>query len=207
MLEGLTDGTLALLAQYGYLALFVFIVLETAWITHFVPSEVVIPFAALALVSGSASFAFFVAVLTVGSVVESLVAYTLFGRYGDRLLARYGDRWFVPSEEVDRSKAWFRRWGERLMFWGRLLPVLWTPISVPAGFAAMDRRKFVAYSAPGWAVYMTALGALGYGGADGKAPLDVVVAFVVARTEASPLVLVVTLAGVVAWKGRDRLRG
>jgi len=113
----------------------------------------------------------------------------------------------VPSEEVDRSKAWFRRWGERLMFWGRLLPVLWTPISVPAGFAAMDRRKFVAYSAPGWAVYMTALGALGYGGADGKAPLDVVVAFVVARTEASPLVLVVTLAGVVAWKGRDRLRG
>jgi len=66
--------------------------LETAWIIYFVPSEVLIPFAALALVSGSASFAFFVAVLTVGSVVESLVAYTLFGRYGDRLLARYGDR-------------------------------------------------------------------------------------------------------------------
>lgn len=83
---------------------------------------------------------------TVGAVVGSLIACYRFGVNGDRVLQRDGRVLRVLDSEVERSEAWFRRWGEGLTFWGRVVPVLRTPISILTGFARMDRRRFTLHS-------------------------------------------------------------
>ncbi|MGM0591405.1 MAG: DedA family protein [Halobacteriota archaeon] len=170
--EWLTGALLSFIHEYGYVALFVFIVLETAWIIHFAPSELIIPAAAVVLVTDPVSFAFFVTILTVGAVLGSLLAYYLFGVNGDAVMRRYGHVLRIPESEVERSQAWFRRWGEGLLFWGRVVPVLRTPISIPAGFARTDLRRFTVYSGGGWLAYNVILVWLVYGGENERAPID-----------------------------------
>jgi membrane protein DedA with SNARE-associated domain len=166
MVAGLIDTVLSLLSQYGYFALFIFVVLETGYVIHFVPSEVVLPVAVPGLVSGPTTFALFVLNATVAAVVGSLLAYYLFGVSGAHLLERSERIERLTAGEVERSQRWFRRWGEGLLLWGRLVPVVRTPISIPAGFAGTDLRRFVSYSAAGWLLYATALTAFAYVGTD-----------------------------------------
>lgn len=200
----LTDAALATVADHGLLALFVFILLETAWVIHFVPSEVVIPAAAIHFVEGPASFAALVGLLTVGAVLGSLVAYYLFGVAGDRLLGRF-DRW-VPESEVERSKRWFRAYGEHSLAWMRLVPVLRTPISIPAGYARTPLGSFTLYSAAGWLVYNAALAGLVYSDGTHRSPAGAALAY----AQSAPLVTSVVLGAVgllmgAAWWRRDRL--
>ncbi|WP_142857578.1 DedA family protein [Salinigranum halophilum] len=206
--DAFTQALIGFIQTYGYLALFVFIVLETAWIIHFAPSEVIIPVAAAYLVTTPEEFALFVAVGTVGAVIGSLLAYYLFGVNGDRVLQRYGHVLRVPESEVERSKAWFRRWGEGLMFWGRVVPVLRTPISVPAGFARMSVRTFTVYSFGGWAIYNAALVWLVYAEAGERAPIDYVIEPLGRAAESSPTLLaavgLVACLGGAAWWWRRR---
>jgi membrane protein DedA with SNARE-associated domain len=208
--DAFTQALVGFVQTYGYLALFVFVVLETAWIIHFAPSEVVIPFTAAYLVTTPGEFVLFVAVGTGGAVLGSLLAYYLFGVNGDRILQRYGHVLRVPESEVERSKAWFRRWGEGLMFWGRVVPVLRTPISVPAGFARMNVRTFTVYSFGGWAVYNAALVWLVYAGAGERAPIDYVLAPLTRAAGSNPallagLAVVTCLAGGLWWRRRERV--
>ncbi len=217
-LQWLTDAAVTVVEQYGLTALFLFIVLETAWIIHFVPSEVVIPAVAFQLVTDPVSFAVFVTVMTVGAVLGSLLAYYCFGYYSDVILDRYGDRLHLPESEIERSKRWFRRYGEGFLLWGRLVPVLRTPISIPAGYARTPLPKFVGYSTVGWLAYNTALVWLVYGGS-GDAPITVAYGLVapsldgpLAWLAANPTIaavgtLVAGGAAAVAWARRDRLGG
>lgn len=213
----LTDAVLAFVHQYGYVALFCFIALETAWILHFVPSEIIIPIAAVGLVTDPFSFAVFVVIMTAGAVLGSVLAYYLFGRYGDRVLQRYGHVLRVPQSELDRSKRWFRRYGEGFLLWGRVIPIVRTPISIPAGYAETPMVRFVAYSTVGWFLYTSALVALVYSGTGSQSPLDVAVGAaepvwgpVLSFTQGSPLVVVALLAlasgaSVLAWVRRKQL--
>jgi membrane protein DedA with SNARE-associated domain len=207
-LAWLTEATVSFIETYGYVALFVFLVLETAFILHFIPSEVIIPLAALFMITGPMSFALFVVVATVASIIGSLLCYWLFGVNGERIARRYGHVLRIPEEEIDKSKEWFHRYGEGLMFWGRLVPVVRTPISIPAGFAEMSVGKFSAYSAVGWAVYMSLLAGLGYSnGGETRAPIEVAIAAVWPIVEANPVATTVavvasTVACVIAWRRR-----
>jgi membrane protein DedA with SNARE-associated domain len=188
--EGVTDWSIALVTDYGWLALFVFVVLETAWIMHFAPSEVVIPLAAVPLVTGVESLVLFVVVLTAASILGSLLCYWLFGVNADRVLARYEDH--VPSRELDRGREWFDRHGTGLVFWGRLVPIIRTPLSIPAGVSRMNLRRFTAYSAGGWLVYWIPISLLGYNDEHGKAPIELAYSTTLGFARSSPL-----LAGVV----------
>ncbi|WP_435365015.1 DedA family protein [Haloarchaeobius sp. DYHT-AS-18] len=207
-LAWLTDFSIAFIESYGFIALFVFVVLETSFILHFIPSEVVIPLAALFMITGPTTFGLFVAVSVVGGIIGSLLCYWLFGVNGERLMRRWGHIVRMPDDEIDKSQEWFNRYGEGLMFWGRFLPVLRTPISIPAGFAKMDLTKFSFYSGAGWAIYVAALAGLGYSnGGEAKAPIEVAWAAVWPVVQANPVastvvVVLVTALGTVAWQRR-----
>lgn len=213
--EPLTDAAVSLISQYGYVALFLFILLETAWIIHFVPSEIVIPLVAIHIVTDPFSFAVFVTIMTTGAVLGSLVAYYLFGYYGEYVIQRYGHILRIPESEIERSKRWFRSYGEGFLLWGRLLPVLRTPISIPAGYAGTSLRTFIPYSAAGWLCYNAALVGLVYSGEDSRSPLSVAleyakplyagpVSFVQSYPSIGALGLVIVAGvSVIAWKHRD----
>ena len=146
-------------------------ILETAFILHFAPSEIVVPFAASQLVHDPLSFGLFVLDTTAGVTVGSLLAYYLLGKQSDTVLSRYGYLIHVSEDDIQRGRHWFRRWGESSVFWGRMLPLLRAVTSIPAGIAEMDLRKFVAYSASGAFIFNVFLTFLVYSGAGKVSPL------------------------------------
>jgi membrane protein DedA with SNARE-associated domain len=159
-----------LIATYGYPAIFVLMVAESACIP--IPSELTMLFGgALA----NATFAFslpghphhlnFVLVGligTVGNLVGSWIAYGA-GRAGGRpLLERWGRYVLLRPHDIDRAEAWFARHGQSAVFFSRLLPVVRTFISLPAGVAEMPLGTFSAYTVAGCLPWTFALAAAGY---------------------------------------------
>lgn len=154
------EAATTLVAQYGLLALFIFMFLETSLLFPFVPSELVLPVGAAAIVSTPASFLAFVLVVMVGATAGSLFAYYVFDAAHQPLIDRYGSYVRISEREVARARRWFRRYGESSVFWGRFLPVVRSIISIPAGVAGMHAGKFAVYSAVGSGLFATGIAAL-----------------------------------------------
>jgi membrane protein DedA with SNARE-associated domain len=166
-----TDFIEHLIRDYGYLAVFVLMVLESACIP--IPSEVTMlfggalanaTFAATAFADPIETKNFLVIGLlgTLGNVVGSWIAYYV-GRVGGRpLIERWGRFVFLRRHELDRAEAWFANHGETAVFVSRLLPVVRTFISLPAGVAEMPIGKFTAYTVVGCIPWTFALAAVGY---------------------------------------------
>ncbi|MFH5801088.1 DedA family protein [Haladaptatus sp. CMAA 1911] len=138
--------------------------LETSMVFPFLPSELVVPFAAGLLVTSGPTLVAFALVAATGATIGSLFAYHVFGTAGATVAERYGEYVHVSQDEIDRSRRWFRRWGESSVLWGRLLPVLRSIISIPAGFTEMNRSRFTAYSFIGAFLFNVGVGLVVYYG-------------------------------------------
>jgi membrane protein DedA with SNARE-associated domain len=154
------------IAKYGYAAIFLLMVLESACVP--IPSEVTMLFAG-ALVS--APFLApehqldLVAVALVGAganLVGSWLAYWAGYAGGRPLVDRWGRYLLLRPHEIDRAHAWFDRYGQEAVFFGRLLPVVRTFISLPAGVARMNVWKFSLYTLLGCLPWTFGLAFLGY---------------------------------------------
>lgn len=147
-----------LLVEYGYLALFVVFVIEGAMLLYFAPSESVVPAAILLLADSPLEYVLVVAVAVAGATVGQTALF---------LLAKYAGREFlverrylrVRERRLDRFDTWFDRWGPLSIPASNTLPFVRGMVTVPAGFAEMDLRRFVALSALGTLVFETVLAA------------------------------------------------
>jgi membrane protein DedA with SNARE-associated domain len=154
------------IARYGYVAIFVLMLLESACVP--IPSEVTMLFGgalASAGFAGAGAQLDFVAVGlagAVGNLAGSLLAYWVGRAGGRRLAARWGRYLLIRPHELDRAHDWFERHGEAAVFFGRLLPVVRTFISLPAGVARMDLRRFSLYTLLGCLPWTFGLTWLGY---------------------------------------------
>jgi membrane protein DedA with SNARE-associated domain len=161
MLEWLEHLITDSLGDYGYQAVFVLMVLESACIP--IPSEVTMVFGGFLVSRGRLDF-FWVAMLgTIANVVGSWLAYWIGLRGGRPLIERWGRYVFLRKHELDRAEAWFERHGEMAVFVSRLLPVVRTFISLPAGVARMPFGKFTLYTFLGclpWTFALTWAGVL-----------------------------------------------
>jgi membrane protein DedA with SNARE-associated domain len=152
------------IATYGYLAVFVLMAAESACLP--VPSELIMLFGG-ALAAGAVSGAhpdltLVIAAGTLGNVAGSYVAWAV-GRYaGQATLRRWGRYVWLRDEDVDRATRWFDRYGAAAVFLGRLLPVVRTFISLPAGFANMAPVRFGVYTLAGCVPWTAALAIAGY---------------------------------------------
>ncbi|HEY0933211.1 MAG TPA: DedA family protein [Trebonia sp.] len=152
------------ITQYGYLAVFLLMLAESACIP--VPSEVIMllggALAAGAVPGAHPALAGIIVAGVLGNVAGSYVAWAV-GRYaGLAAVRRWGRRIGVREREIDRATAWFERHGPAAVLVGRLVPVVRTFISLPAGFAAMPAVKFGLYTTLGCIPWTAALGIAGY---------------------------------------------
>jgi membrane protein DedA with SNARE-associated domain len=156
--------------NHGYEAVFVLMVLESACIP--IPSEVTMLFGGalanatfVATVSGSHQHLNFLIVGlmgTLGNLLGSWIAYTI-GRLGGRpLIDRWGRFILLKPHEIDRAEAWFADHGQAAVFFSRLLPVVRTFISLPAGVAEMPLGTFSVYTLAGCLPWTFALAGIGY---------------------------------------------
>ena len=152
------------IATYGYLAIFLLMVAESACIP--VPSELIMTFggalAAGAVPGTGLSLAGVIIAGVAGNVVGSYIAWAA-GRYGGQpALRRWGGRLRIREHDLDRASRWFDRYGPRAVLIGRLLPVVRTFISLPAGIAGMKPVRFGIYTTIGCIPWTAALAAAGY---------------------------------------------
>ena len=96
------------------------------------------------------------------TIVGATILYFLARRMGRRLLLRYGRYVLIKPHDVERADEWFARYGPPAVFFSRMLPVLRTFISLPAGVARMDLRRFSILTVLGCLPWVTALAVAGY---------------------------------------------
>ncbi len=144
----------------GYVGVAIAIALET--FIPIVPSEVIVPMAGWKIAQSSAdpsvlepltqapwNFVVALLVATLGAVLGSLAGY-LIGAWGGRpLLDRYGRYVHIKPADLDRADAWFARYGDWAVFFGRLVPLVRALINYPAGVARMPIGRFLLFSALG----------------------------------------------------------
>jgi len=152
------------IATYGYAAIFLLMLLESACIP--VPSELIMTFggalAAGAVPGTGLNLAGVIIAGVAGNVAGSYVAWAV-GRYGGQAaLRRWGRRLRIREHELDRANAWFDRYGPSAVLIGRLLPVVRTFISLPAGIADMASARFGIYTTLGCIPWTAALACAGY---------------------------------------------
>lgn len=140
---------------WGYIAIVVLMALESACLP--VPSELVFGFAGYLIFLGRMDLTFAVLAGLIGGLLGSLVAYAV-GYYGGRpFISKYGKYILLSQKHVDIAQKWFDRYGVKAAFYSRLLPVVRTFISLPAGFAQVDFKKFTLYTILGSAPWTIAI--------------------------------------------------
>jgi len=140
----------------GYLGVIVAMAIESAMIP--LPSELILPYAGFLvsdpsqlepLTRGPWNYWVVVVMATIGNTVGSLIAYAI-GAWGGRpFLERYGRYLLIRHHEIAVAEHFFERYGSATAFLSRLLPIVRTFISFPAGVARMPLGRFIAYSTAG----------------------------------------------------------
>ncbi|WP_237048043.1 DedA family protein [Lentzea guizhouensis] len=127
------------------------------------PSELFLPLAGFTAAQGKMSLLDAILWTTAGSVLGALVLYWVGSLLGRDRVRRIAARMpLVRVSDVDRTEAWFLRNGYRAVFFGRMIPVFRSLISIPAGIERMRMAPFLAYTAAGSLIWNTALILAGY---------------------------------------------
>lgn len=159
----LTSDVTATVSSWGYGGVFALMILESSSLP--VPSEVVLPFAGFLISSGRGNFDFWITVFvaTIAAIIGSLIDYYI-GLRGIEALAkrRFLGRVIFSTEQLTFAARWFQKYGSAAVFLARLVPVLRTFISFPAGAAKMPVPKFLAFTTAGCLIWNSLLIYVGY---------------------------------------------
>lgn len=127
------------------------------------PSEVILPLAGFAASSGRMSLLAVLLWTTAGSVIGALALYgvgALLGR--DRTVAIAARLPLVKVSDIEKTEAWFLKHGTKAVFFGRMIPIFRSLISVPAGIERMPLWQFLALTGVGSAIWNSAFVGAGY---------------------------------------------
>ena len=128
-----------------------------------IPSEVILPSAGFAAASGSMGLVSAIVWATIGSVVGALALYVLGAWFGRaRFYSLASKIPFVKEADIERAEAWFVRRGPLAVLLGRVVPVVRSLISIPAGIERMKLLPFTMYTAIGSALWNSVLIGAGY---------------------------------------------
>ncbi len=133
-----------IISSLGYFGIGGGMLIESACIP--LPSEMILPLAGFMVADGKIDLWLANVAVAVGSLLGSTLAYVV-GYYGGRpFILKYGKYFFISEEHFYKAENTFKKYGSAAVFFGRLLPVIRTFISLPAGIARMNFRKFITYS-------------------------------------------------------------
>lgn len=159
MLEQLNHAVVTALQDYGLLAIFLLMLVESACIP--VPAELTMLYAGYLVTQHDVSFVGAVAAGVGGNVAGSILIWFV-GAYGGRALLEKHGRWVgVKTSHIHHADVWFERHGNRAVLIARCLPIVRTFISLPAGIARMPLAPFTVYTTVGCVPFVAGFAALG----------------------------------------------
>lgn len=163
-MHSLFDSTIHILInfinQIGYLGIFIGMFLESTMIP--VPAELIMIPAGIAASQGSMNIYIATIVGILGNIAGAVFSYYLAASIGRTILFRIGKYFFVKPATIIKIEEFFKNHGPISVFIGRLLPGFRHFISLPAGIAKMNIKKFYFYTAAGSTIWTIVLSALGY---------------------------------------------
>jgi membrane protein DedA with SNARE-associated domain len=162
IIENLSNLAIYLIQTLGYWGIFIAMTLESACIP--LPSEITMPFAGFVVYEGTTNMTLLgiTLVATFANLFGSLIAYTVGLKGGRPLLEKYGRYILISNNKLVTADKWFERYGYEAVLISRLLPGIRTFISLPAGIAHMDIKKFVIYTFIGSLPWCFALAYIGF---------------------------------------------
>ena len=151
--------------NYGYGAIFLLAMLESMCVP--IPSEVTFGFAGAlcttAVATGTPlSLPLVILIGVVSEVAGSLVAYVVGRTAGRTIVDRWGKYVLLSSRDLDSAEKWFTRYGPYSIVIARVIPVVRSVVSLPAGVAEMNVPMFAGLTALGSAIWISVLAVLGY---------------------------------------------
>ena len=150
-----------IISTLGYPAITVLMTLESACIP--IPSEIIMPFSGYLVFAEKFSFLSVIIWGTIGNLIGSIIAYSV-GFYGGRpLIEKYGRYILISNHDLNLAEKWFKKYGNISVLFSRMLPVIRTFISLPAGITKMPFGKFVFYTFSGslpWSFVLTYAGVI-----------------------------------------------
>lgn len=159
LLEPLFKVVTEKIAALGYWGVGVGMAIESANIP--LPSEIIMPFGGYLVSTGQLNFFWTGMAGAIGGTVGSVLSYLL-GLWGGRpFLIKYGRYIGINQKRLAMADNWFLRYGEATVFFTRLMPIIRTFISLPAGISGMNFPRFVIYTFLGslpWCFFLTYLG-------------------------------------------------
>lgn len=163
IIQPLANFIIFIITKLSYWGIVLAMAIESACIP--LPSEIIMPFSGFLVSTGAFDFWLVTLAGGFGCLVGSVLAYGL-GYYGGEKFVRnfikkYGKYILVFEYELDEAEEWFKKHGEMIAFTSRLLPVVRTFISLPAGISKMDFKKFCIYSFIGSIIWSGLLAYIG----------------------------------------------
>jgi membrane protein DedA with SNARE-associated domain len=158
ILDPIVNASTDFISSAGLPAVFVLMALESACIP--VPSEAIMLFAGFSVSEGDLTLFGIVAAGVLGNIVGSWAAYAA-GYYGRLELLEKNRLIHVSRKHLDWADRWFERYGSATVFFTRMLPIIRTFISLPAGVARMPFWRFTALTAAGCVPWVLMLGVIG----------------------------------------------
>ncbi|NLE30834.1 DedA family protein [Candidatus Dojkabacteria bacterium] len=162
MIQSIIDWLVNVISVLGYPGVFISVFLES-FIAP-IPSEIILPFSGFVASIGSMNIYLVIIVATLAAYLGSLPFYFI-GRWGEKpvltFLERYGKYLFIKKSDVDKGFEVFNKYVNGVVFVGRVIPIIRTLISFPAGVAKMNFVKFTIYTLFGsliWNIVLTYTG-------------------------------------------------
>lgn len=168
MTHRLADWAVAIMDALGYFGVFFLVALEN--LIPPIPSELILPLAGFSVGLGRLTLLGVMGAATLGSIVGALLLYAIGYFIGERRLRALMRRMeatpilsiFVNEGDLDKAQGMFVRYGSAMVLFGRLVPVVRSLISIPAGFQRMPLLPFILYTTLGSGVWNGLLVGAGY---------------------------------------------
>jgi membrane protein DedA with SNARE-associated domain len=153
----------SLIAGHCYLGVFLAMLIEN--FLQFIPSEAIMPLAGFFVAQGKLQMVPTIAAGTLGTILGTLPWYLIGRTVNEERIEHHVERhgaWLgITTGKLRKSRHWFNRHGHHIVFWGRLVPILRTLVSIPAGIELMPLRSFLIWTSLGsllWNLFLTVVG-------------------------------------------------
>ncbi|MDE1843522.1 MAG: DedA family protein, partial [Thaumarchaeota archaeon] len=144
IISNLANFVINTISGTGYIGIFFLMVAESALIP--IPSEVIMPFSGYLVSIGKLNPILTILAGAIGNLVGSLIAYVIGVKLGREFIIKYGKYVLLKKSHLEWTESFFKKYGDRSTFASRLLPAVRTYISLPAGVAKMNLKKFSVYT-------------------------------------------------------------
>ena len=165
MIQSIIDWLVTVISTLGYPGVFIAVFLESFFAP--IPSEIILPFSGFvaSLPDGNMNIVLVILIATIAAYLGSLPFYVI-GKWGEKSLLKFIDKYgkylFIAKNDVDKTFNVFERYGNTVVLFGRLIPIVRTLISFPAGVAKMNFLRFSVYTLLGSLIWNTVLSYTGF---------------------------------------------